>query len=375
MKAHIVVGSNFGDEGKGKCVDFLTSFLENSIVVRANGGSQVGHTVVANGNRHVFHHFGSGHYNNVPTYFSKHFITNPIIFLKEFIELGYHKCFVNSNSIVTTPYDMMLNQAQEFSRTNRHGSCGMGIHETILRSEKPNYKITVDDLKKDFKDRFVYLIEEYYIPEFEKRNLEMFPHDMNGMIENFTQDCLGFLNHVEIVEDDILKNFDNVVFENGQGLLLDQDHYFFPHVTHSKTGVKNPSEILKGLDIFAADVYYCTRPYFTRHGAGPLPNEVSGKLFDSIVDETNIPNEFQGTLRFAPFDLNLLKETIENDLRTETSMNFKKNVFVSCLDQIPNGEVFLKTLSEKIEINELFYSIGPDRIHNRKVERILENDV
>ena len=366
MKVHIVVGANFGDEGKGKCVDFLTSFLENSIVVRANGGSQVGHTVITNGNRHVFHHFGSGHYNNIPTYFSKHFITNPIIFLKELNELGSHKCFVNPNSIVTTPYDMMLNQAQEFSRTNRHGSCGMGIHETIVRCDNPTYNLTVKDLQKDFKNRFIQLIEEYYIPEFKKRNLDMFPHDMDSMIEIFPQDCLEYLNHVEIAEDDILKNFENIVFENGQGLLLDQDHYFYPHVTHSKTGVKNPSEILKSLDITSAEVYFCTRPYFTRHGAGPLPNEVSGKIFDTIVDDTNIPNEFQGTLRFAPFDLNLFKETIENDLSTEPEINFKKNIFVSCLDQITNGEEFLNKLLEEIEINKLFYSVGPDRSHNKQ---------
>lgn len=363
MKAHIVIGANFGDEGKGKCVDFLTNKLENSIVVRANGGSQVGHTVKVGNNRHVFHHFGSGHYNNVPTYFSKHFIANPLIFFKELNELGSHKCYINPESIVTTPYDMMLNQVQEISRSNRHGSCGMGIHETILRNNIPKYQIRVKNLNHTFKDKFYQIYQNYFVPEFEKRNLKMFDHDVDGMMEIFSHDCLEFLNHVEICDDCILNNFENVVFENGQGLLLDQDHEFFPHVTHSKTGVKNPSEILKGLDILEANVYFCTRPYFTRHGAGPLPNE--SKLEFDVVDETNIPNDFQGTLRFAPFDLSLFKKTIENDLKSEPEMKFSKNIFVSCLDQIQSQEEFLKNILGNFDLDNLFYSIGPDRKDNK----------
>ena len=88
----IVCGSNWGDEGKGLMTDYFSQ-KPNSIVVCSNGGAQRGHTVTTpDGIRHVFHHFGSGTFNNASTYLSEDFIVNPIIFKQEYdelIKLGY----------------------------------------------------------------------------------------------------------------------------------------------------------------------------------------------------------------------------------------------------------------------------------------------
>ena len=84
----IVIGANFGDEGKGKLTDYYTKNADNCIVVCSNGGAQRGHTVLkSDGTRHVFHHFGSGTLNGADTYLPEDFILNPLVFREEWEEL------------------------------------------------------------------------------------------------------------------------------------------------------------------------------------------------------------------------------------------------------------------------------------------------
>ena len=187
----IVIGANFGDEGKGLMVDYFSQ-KPNSIVVCSNGGAQRGHTVTTpNGIRHIFHHFGSGVLNQASTYLSEDFIVNPIIFKQEYDELmnlNYvpNNIYINQNCIVTTPFDMMANQIIEESRgKNKHGSCGLGIFETIKRN-----KAGVIDLD--------YGIRDYYKDQFKKENitlsdewLKIFLDD--GIFEHFLED-LNFMN-------------------------------------------------------------------------------------------------------------------------------------------------------------------------------------
>ena len=159
----IVCGANFGDEGKGLMTDYFSQ-KPNSIVVCSNGGAQRGHTVTTpDAIRHVFHHFGSGTFNRASTYLSEDFIVNPIIFKQEYDELmklNYiPNTYINQNCMVTTPFDMMANQIIEESRgKNKHGSCGLGIFETIKR-----YKAGVTDMD--------YNIRDYYVDLFKRENI------------------------------------------------------------------------------------------------------------------------------------------------------------------------------------------------------------
>ena len=167
----VVIGSNFGDEGKGLMTDYFCAEAkkrnESCIVVLSNGGAQRGHTVVTpDGIRHVFHHFGSGTLKGADTYLPKYYILNPIVFNQEYEELSefvkYLKIYVNPACMITTPFDMMANQIKEQSRgNNRHGSCGTGIFETITR-----YKAGVTALNYD-------IISEYYTEKFKKENIQL----------------------------------------------------------------------------------------------------------------------------------------------------------------------------------------------------------
>lgn len=302
MKARIVIGASFGDEGKGRVVDWLCS-QGAGIVVRFSGGANAGHTVVTpDGERHVFHHFGSGSLSDVPTFLSEYFVCNPILFFKErdeLIRLGFHPVvYAHPDCLVTTFADMMINQFKEHTRgKDRHGSCGVGVHETITRSKVKELKITMGDLwngGKRLESQLAEIAGKY--AEFRTGSRL----DVDNAIPVFMECCHQFANLVNPLG---IGQCVDPVFEGSQGLLLDQGNKeYFPHVTHAYTGMTNVNILCNQAGITEKEIYYVSRTYLTRHGAGPLPGEDSSMHFD---DDTNLPNPFQGKIRFATLDSKL----------------------------------------------------------------------
>lgn len=357
MKAFAVIGANFGDEGKGITTAKLAFDNPGSIVVRSAGGGQASHSVEFQGKRHAFRHIGSGTWMGSPTYLSSQFIVNPIIFLKEVSALSGHlNVSVNPDCRLTTPFDMMLNQSIEQSRgSSRHGSCGLGINETVVRCLS-DFKTTVSDINGSLRQRLIDIREDYTIPRYLSLGIEIPEFIMSEQIlDNFVSDCVKFVYSTKVRPHSVLLDYETVIFEGNQGLLLDENHYFFPHVTRACTGTKNAVEILKELGVQDLETFYCTRPYLTRHGAGPLPHEnTSGNLlYPRIVDKTNIPNDFQGSIRFAPINLDLLQESILTDLAH--SKTNTPSISISCVDQLDDvcwyirrGETIVCSKSELI---------------------------
>lgn len=131
-------------------------------------------------------------------------------------------------------------------------------------------------------------------------------------------------------------SFDHVIFEGAQGLRLDEFGEDFPYVTRSRTGLTNVIEMLDATTwTRSPDVYYVTRPYLTRHGAGPLKNELPKAPYDAITDETNIPNMHQGSLRYAWLDLDVLASNIAKDLAQKDPRDVRARLALTCLDQVP----------------------------------------
>ncbi len=351
--AYIVIGSLFGDEGKGRITDLLCAKHPSTINVRFNGGAQASHTVVTpEGERHAFRHFGSGTFAKVPTYLSEDFIVNIYAFSEERRNLISEfrikpNVYVNPNSVVTTLWDMYINQVIETIREEkRHGSCGMGINETMHRSKYEEYRITVMDLLNLEKlGKKLEKIQNEYVPMRLKNkyhiSIEELPEEYKALFENeeninmtifYAQE---FLENVQIMGDFVLKKFDNVVFEGAQGLMLDQgNERFWPNVTTSNTGMKNVMKILNNLNFKGnLEIYYISRCYATRHGRGLFPTEVEGKPYENIVDLTNVPNEFQEGLRFGILDVDLLKYGINKDLQ---NLKFPAQIgmVITCFDQL-----------------------------------------
>lgn len=393
MKAKVVIGAGFGDEGKGLFTDYLSSLSEKSAVIRFNGGAQAGHTVTTpDGRRHVFSHFTSNLFlSNSRCYFSKYFIVNPVVFFKEFNELndlGINPVIAaHDDCYITTPYDMMINRWLEKSRGdhNRHGSCGLGIGETIHRSEVANKPIQLKDTESLIRFREKMIIASKF---FEKRVRELglqkyykeagiILHEK--LIDRFMEDVIEMKRYINIGVNNLKHDFfkeHEIIFEGAQGLMLDQIMGDFPHVTRSNTGLKNVVQICNENDIRELDVLYATRCYKTRHGAGLLNYELPQKPYPDIKDKTNIPNEYQGTLRFAYLDVDELLSYIEKDIdsvkKEINDIKINKIIGVSCLDQTREVCFYLKGNLEKtisLDFKNVFEGKGFKVIESYGVSR------
>ena len=110
---------------------------------------------------------------------------------------------------------------------------------------------------------------------------------------------------------------------------------YFPHLTPSNTGLTNPVNMIKDKNVIDIEACYVTRTYMTRHGAGRFDTECSkDEINSNMVDLTNVPNEFQGTLRYGKLDLNDLKNRIEKDSDSNRNgLNIKKSLAVTHINE------------------------------------------
>ncbi len=343
MRATAVIGAAFGDEGKGLIVDFLAAKdPANTIVVRHNGGAQAGHTVCRpDGRRHAFSHIGAGTFAGAATFLSRYFIVNPLLWEKEAEELALvqrldpagldgsveketaaGECYseppplyVDPAAPFTTPYDMLVNQEFERHREKaRHGSCGMGINETVTRcATLPGYvgnaasPIWLHDFLRVARD---YSLARVKTEVANPSDLFMERLYSEGVRDGFMRAMDAFLK-VALFTEQLPKQYERIIFEGAQGLLLDEKHEFFPHVTRSRTGLTNVIKVAARNRIRELDVVYVMRCYMTRHGVGPFPTEAPDLSFE---DTTNVENGWQGPLRFGRLDVGLVSDAIVRDL-------------------------------------------------------------
>jgi adenylosuccinate synthase len=386
---YAVIGAAFGDEGKGLITHHLASrYKRDAIVVRFNGGAQAGHTVVTkDSHKHVFHHISSGTFAGATTFLSQFFISNPILLLEELKELQClklnPKIYIDPGSPVTTPYDMMINQiAEEFRGNKRHGSCGIGFSETIERNLHPKFSLNVADLENRQKTiNTLHLIRKEWLPQrLQTLNILHVPKQWQTYIESddifdlYVNNLSSFLDSITVSRLDLANLSQPIIFEGAQGLMLDQNCRWFPHVTRSHTGLKNVIDLIKNVADKKLTVFYVTRSYFTRHGAGPLPYELATLPYQQVSDKTNVTNAYQGSLRYAWFNLTLLKSFIQTDLRrVPTTLKVDNQLAVTCLDQvgaqitfINNKKIkkeahteFLQTVNQEIQFSKILCSYGP----------------
>lgn len=370
----VIIGALFGDEGKGHMVDICAN-KPSTVNVRFNGGAQAAHTVVTpDGKRHAFRHFGSGTFAGATTYLGEDFIVNIFAFDQERrnLEKKFHITpleYVNPNCIVTTLWDIYINQGVETLRgEKRHGSCGMGINETVKRSELQQYKITVIDLLSSAKlqEKLEKILKEY-VPMRLKKEYNLSITDIpqrlkslltdNKYIDMFMFYAKEFVSHVKIMDTSIIQRWDNVVFEGAQGLLLDQNcNEFSPYLTTSNTGIKNAMKILTDIGYTEkTDLYYMSRCYMTRHGAGPFFTEMRQKPCEKFEDLTNLTNKFQGALRLGLLDVDLLAKSINRDL-TNLTLPANVNVTFTCLDQLDDMAKYV--VNRQMECTEKTQFLG-----------------
>ncbi len=339
MKASIVIGLGYGDEGKGITTDSLClQEPDNSIVIRFSGGQQAGHTVIKDGIKHIHSNYGSGTLRGVPSYFSEHCT----IYLNTMDEEKHvlkrkgiiPKLFIHPLAKLTTPYDVAYNRLTE--RENNHGSCGLGVGATMKRHETTPYKLYAVDLTyPDLLLQKLDKIKHYYYSLFDEVTKKRFIGEYLQYEHIFHELIFKYDKMFEIQNYSYLRdNYSNLIFEGSQGIMLDMDHGLFPNVTYANTTSKNAIEICDKLRIPIINLYYITRCYQTRHGAGWMSNTDKIELINNH-EEINTFNEWQKHFKVSELDYNMLNYALNVD-NIYSSCGVTKHLVITCCDQRPD---------------------------------------
>jgi adenylosuccinate synthase len=324
--------------------------------VRFNGGAQAGHNVVTpDGRHHTFAQFGSGTFvEGVNTHLSRFMLLNPFRLLREVDALGdlgvsnaLVRLTIDRRALVTTPFQVAANRLREIARGDgRHGSCGMGIGETmadwlahgeqmIVAGDLPDSETlrrklqVVRDLKREQLRDLLAALPTTAASEQERRVL--FGDDV---LERCVQIYRHLAGEVRLVDESYLAMLldlaGTVVFEGAQGALLDEWHGFHPYTTWSTTTFKNALTLLSepGYDGEVVKVGLL-RAYMSRHGAGPFVTE-DPALKPYFGDPYNVPNDWQHELRVGPFDAVAARYAVETAGRPDL-------LAVSHLDQLASA--------------------------------------
>lgn len=328
----VTAGLGFGDESKGSTIDYLARKHDAKLVVRYSGGAQCAHNVVLeDGRHHVFAQFGAATLiPGVRTHLSRFMIVNPLTMINEdwhLQELGVHdglkRMTIDREALVTNPYQVSANRMREMLRSkSRHGSCGMGIGETMSDAlEDASTALRVGDLsdatvvraklKRSRERKIQSLVRSVKhagsdIPPAARREwdrlLESFK-DLETLVETY----VAFAEQMKIVDESFLVEElreGTTLFEGAQGVLLDQDFGFHPHTTWTSVTFANANTVLtESRSTAEVRRIGITRAHTSRHGAGPLPT-FNPELV--LKREHNAQGPWQGNFRVGHLDLVLL---------------------------------------------------------------------
>lgn len=305
IEVKVVTGSNYGDCGKGLVSGCLAEAAMSQgkrvLTVFMNGGSQRGHT----SRNQVLHCVGAGNLIGGDTYYHHKFLLDPIT-----LWLTGETVYIDPRCRVILPCDVVRNRKKEISRGDKkHGSCGMGIFEASKRSADVSLCVYAMELLYPYSlYKRVKRIQETYNDQME--------HDDLYNLDNWMRAVAYVTENCQIKTfDEVYPDYDTIIYEGGQGLLLDQSNVGdFPHLTPSSVGGYNIASDIAALNL-PTSIYYVSRTYMTRHGAGPMEAECEKKDINaSIVDKTNEENPWQGKLRFGFLNTDTLFDRVKRDL-------------------------------------------------------------
>ena len=309
----IVIGSTFGDEGKGNVVQWLCKQAlaegKRVAVIRYSGGPQAAHTIYNNDTRHICSTYGSGVLLDVPTYLGPNVFVDPISAKKERQSLyskgisspilrTYYPYFFN----FITPYDVYFNQHDP--ETLRNGTCGKGVNAAYERiSCMPIHERPEDNLQQSY----------LYYRDYKNMDIELSDNLKQEYINSykwFSRTAISNLNQPD---------YDVLILEGSQGLLLDAECGFNPHTTPSRVGLNGCKTFINSNSTMEA--YFVTRTYTTRHGNGYDP-----KFPITIPDwkyESNIDNQFQGKFKTGMLEIKLLQRAFDRHNIINTCKEYK----------------------------------------------------
>ena len=276
-----VIGLQWGDEGKGKIVDFLSEKFD--LVVRYQGGNNAGHTVIVKNLTYKLNLIPSGVIRGKVCFLGQGIVLDPEHFLKEYQQIcdkvSKPKIYLSSNIPLILPYHKQLDKINEsiLLGEDKIGTTAKGIGPAY-QDKVGRKSIKLYDLKSSEKVREkLENIKKFYDPILNAYNEETINIDHYiSILDNFYKDVSPL-----IVDNNYIKmnfNLNNILFEGAQGALLDLDHGSYPFVTSSNT-ISSNIVIGSGLQV-DYQTLGIFKAYATRVGNGPFPSE----LFDEIGD-------------------------------------------------------------------------------------------
>lgn len=287
----VVIGAQWGDEGKGKITDLLSRSAD--VVVRYQGGVNAGHTVVVKDQTFKLHLIPSGIlYPKTECIIGSGTVIDPKVLIGELDQLetlgiSTHNLLISQTAHVTMPYHRLIDQASEEQRGIRKiGTTGRGIGPTYAdKSERTGIRIIDLMDPVGMREQLTWAIA--YKNVILEKLYDLPPLDAEAVIEEY----LGYAERLRPhVVDSSLRIYDavktrrNILFEGAQGTLLDLDHGTYPYVTSSNP-VAGGACIGSGVGPTMIDrVIGVAKAYTTRVGEGPFPTELDGVVGEQLCD-------------------------------------------------------------------------------------------
>ncbi len=336
-----IVGAQWGDEGKGKIVDLLTS--EADMVVRFQGGNNAGHTVIVDGKKYVLHVVPSGilHPGKM-CIIGNGVVLDPENFLEEIdalqslgLDVSPERLKISYKTHLIMPYHRIIDGAREGASKNKIGTTGRGIGP-CYEDKKARVGVRAGDLTdpEALKDRIARALEEKNVLFTQLYGLPALdPETVFNDLMAIAPRIVPYLADVSSLIMEAQEADQNIMFEGAQGVMLDIDHGTYPFVTSSNVVCDNAS-IGSGVNAGIIDQRIAiVKAYTTRVGSGPFPTE----LFDDTGEFLRRQGGEYGATTGRPrrcgwLDLVVLREMIR--LCAPTTMALTKVDVLSGLKEI-----------------------------------------
>ena len=304
MASVVVVGAQWGDEGKGKVVDLLTKYTD--YVVRFQGGNNAGHTLVVDGKQHIFHIIPSGIlYQDKVCAIGNGVIVDAQVLLGEMdnladkgLQVRPERLLISANAHLIMPYHRMLDQAREgaLSSSKKIGTTGRGIGPCYMdkvgrtglkMGDLLDMSLFQEKLAASIEEKNFLLTRMYQQPAIDAKAIA-------AEFEKLAERLAPFIGNVSVVLDEARKAGKHILFEGAQGTQLDVDHGTYPFVTSSNTIAGNACTGSGFGPAHIDEVIGIIKAYTTRVGGGPFPTELPEG--DAIGDHLqNKGHEFGAT--------------------------------------------------------------------------------
>jgi adenylosuccinate synthase len=286
----VIVGTQWGDEGKGKIVDLLAGFAD--IVVRFQGGNNAGHTMVVNGEQFISHLVPSGILQGKTCVIGNGMVVDPRVLLEEIdylqskgIDVSPDKLIISDRAHLIMPYHRQIDMAREKSMgDNKIGTTGRGIgpaYEDKAARRGIRFSDLLDEelfeaaVKSNTKEKNFYL--EHFLSDI--------PLDPDAVITEYgpyARRLAPYIGNISVFIDDHVKSGQQVLFEGAQGTHLDIDHGTYPFVTSSVCVAGNAASGAGVGPKLISEVFGIVKAYTTRVGAGPFPTELIDEIGDRL---------------------------------------------------------------------------------------------